>query len=190
MLFRSIERKKICLNVELSLGRDLRIHQDVVPDNGDIRVSEVVEEREVRVAFGSRFGRDVRNRLRDLGSDGRCRRGSSFVGVVTSRISGSFAAFTPSVVVVIVVVLMVMVSPPPSSEPSPSVIVSEAIGRSWSRTRSGARSRCVAGTSGGEAIGLLIGRVDRVWSDVLDRVDESLEGFRGHGYVREVDRLS
>ena len=42
-----IERKKLCLNVELSLGRDLRIHQDVVPDNGDIHVSEVVEEREV-----------------------------------------------------------------------------------------------------------------------------------------------
>ena len=85
---------------------------------------------------------------------------------------------------------MVVVSPPLSSEPSPSVIVSEVIGRSWSRTRSGVRSSCVAGMLGGEAIRLLIGRVDRVWSDVLDRVDESLEGFRGHGYIREVDRLS
>ena len=81
---------------------------------------------------------------------------------------------------------MVVVSPPLSSEPSPSVIASEAIGRSWSRMR----SRGVTGTLGGEAIGLLIGRVDRVWSNVLDHVDESLEGFRGHGYIREVDRLS
>ena len=42
-----IVKKKICLNVELSLSRDLRIHQDVVPNNGDICVSKVVEEREV-----------------------------------------------------------------------------------------------------------------------------------------------
>ena len=92
----------------------------------------------------------------------------------------------PLFVVVIVVVLMVVVSSPSSSKPSPSVIVSEAIGRSWSRVR----SRGITGTSGGEAIGLLIGQVDQVWSDVLDCVDESLEGFRGHGYIHEVDRLS
>ena len=79
-----------------------------------------------------------------------------------------------------------VVSPTPSSESSSSVVIGETVGR----TRSGTRSGGVGRTSGNETIGLLIRRVDRIRGDVLDRVDEGLEGLRGHRHVREVDGLS